>query len=329
MPILDRNFDYVVLDMIESAAKASQTKPLNLGGISGSGGGIGGPPGGFIGRLNQTRVSYDIDELASSGIPISGSSLLDNLNHIRYRLDAVEASGVSGTITVVDDDTPATYTVTDTVHFSGAGVTVVDLGAGDVRVEITATGSGGGGAVDSVNGYTGTVVLSASDIDIVDASGYYTSTNVEDALEEIYEYAATISGGGGGFLLGRNWLPFGGASDTSPLSVTGAIPYAATVDRNFTLKSWANGVLVAGTNDGSNYWTIELWLTSNTGGSAVSLASFDTSAFSPNGWERLSTTTFSTSAITTTAANVLYIRGLKTGSPGNLYISGPSVEVDV
>lgn len=134
--------DYVILDLLESTARNIKAHPLNLGGVSGSAGGVGGPPGGFIGWLPQTRVAYDQDELEVEP-PTGSGSLLDNLNHIRYRLGTLESGG---SLIVMDDDTPATFLDVNTIHFSGAGVLVTDLGGGHVSVGITATGSGGGGS---------------------------------------------------------------------------------------------------------------------------------------------------------------------------------------
>ena len=57
-----------------------------LGGSSGSEGGSGTPPGGFVGQLIQKNAAYDTDELMSVQTT-SASSLLDNLNHIRAWLD--------------------------------------------------------------------------------------------------------------------------------------------------------------------------------------------------------------------------------------------------
>lgn len=63
---------------------ALQNQRLVLGGVRGSGGGGGGPIQPFIGKLTQSRVTYDTDEFAtvttSSG---ELASLVDNLNHIR------------------------------------------------------------------------------------------------------------------------------------------------------------------------------------------------------------------------------------------------------
>ena len=49
--------------------------------------------------------------------------------------------------------------------------------------------------VDSVNGYTGVVVLDAGDIDIVDAGGYFTATEVEAALQEVATSFLPLAGG--------------------------------------------------------------------------------------------------------------------------------------
>ena len=73
----------------------SQGGRMVLGGTAGENGGIGGPPGGFIGQLAQRYVTYDTTEAAT----LSGeSSLVDNLNHIRYRVQQLEA-GSGGAVT--------------------------------------------------------------------------------------------------------------------------------------------------------------------------------------------------------------------------------------
>ena len=101
---MQNRYEYSILEAISNAVRTVKAAPLVLGGVTGSGGGIGGPIGGFVGFLPQTRVAYDLSEIASSGTPLSGMSLLDNLNHIRYRLDML------GSGTFLDlDDTPDTY----------------------------------------------------------------------------------------------------------------------------------------------------------------------------------------------------------------------------
>lgn len=51
---------------------------------------------------------------------------------------------------------------------------------------VTASGGGSGGAVDSVNGETGAVILDAADIDIADSGSHFTATDVEGALTELF-----------------------------------------------------------------------------------------------------------------------------------------------
>jgi len=62
---------------------------------------VGGPPGGFIGYLPQTRVTYDYSELKASGIA-SSPTLLDNLNHIRYKLTHKHVDTVTQTSCVLN-----------------------------------------------------------------------------------------------------------------------------------------------------------------------------------------------------------------------------------
>ena len=88
---INRNFDYYLVEMIENARSFQKLSPLYLGN----------PPGGYIGQLPQTQVRYDLLE---SGILTGSGSLLDNLNHIRYRLNVLESGGTPGSISVYEDD---------------------------------------------------------------------------------------------------------------------------------------------------------------------------------------------------------------------------------
>ena len=103
-------FNINFFQYLEANKRSILATPLNLGGIAGSGGGLGAPPGGFTGYLPQGRVSYDTTEAAYLGFAESGAvdasgvvvsaSLVDNLAHIRYRLNTLE----SGAIEIYDDD---------------------------------------------------------------------------------------------------------------------------------------------------------------------------------------------------------------------------------
>lgn len=87
---LGRDFNVEIAGLVdEQIARLSmgfQGGKPNLGGGPGPDGGSGLPPSGFVGQLIQKKVAYDTSE-ALSVETTSGSSLLDNLNHIRAWLD--------------------------------------------------------------------------------------------------------------------------------------------------------------------------------------------------------------------------------------------------
>lgn len=90
------NYEMMILNLISQSQRYAMARPVILGGVPSESGGAGGPPGGFVGYLTQKRVAYDTLEIASSGVPASGASLYDNLNHIRYRIEVLESGGVGG-----------------------------------------------------------------------------------------------------------------------------------------------------------------------------------------------------------------------------------------
>ncbi len=185
----NRKLDYVIVDMLESTSRNVKAHPMNLGAVGGPLGGAGGPPGGYIGWLPQTRVAYDETEAATlatlpSGLnPPSGWSLVDNLNHIRYRLNILE----SGILIVDDwDSNPTIYNVRE-LTFSGAVVT--DLGNGHALVVVS-----GGGSALTVKEYDGTPTV--NNVDTIIFSGLaVTDLGGGDVLVQ-----ATSSGGGASYL---------------------------------------------------------------------------------------------------------------------------------
>ena len=124
-----------LFEYFDAVRRTTLATPLNLGGITGSGGGVGAPPGGFIGMLPQSRVAYDIEELAyqgfDQGIEISGS-LLDNLAHIRYRIENLE----SGAIAVYENDVLVASGIA-ILDFKGDFVDVVDVGGNQAEITIS------------------------------------------------------------------------------------------------------------------------------------------------------------------------------------------------
>jgi hypothetical protein len=134
----------VILDFLENARRTNTASNiLMLGGANGPGGGVGGPPAGFSGKLPQSRVAYDESEYASLDTP-SGVSLVTNLDHIRARLELLEASGVGGGgIPLTIKSSGATITTnTSIIDFIGAQVTGVGSTA---TVTISGGTSGGSG----------------------------------------------------------------------------------------------------------------------------------------------------------------------------------------
>jgi len=119
---------------LENLKRRIYAQPLNLGGVSSSGGGVGGPPGGFLGLLPQSKITFDKLEAAINTIPDSGASLLDNLNRIRHNIASI--SGVGGAFTVQEDDVEISDVVT-VLNFEGS-LDVTDEGAG----KVTVSGSG-------------------------------------------------------------------------------------------------------------------------------------------------------------------------------------------
>jgi hypothetical protein len=237
-----------MIDLIESAARNYKTNPLNLGAVAGSGGGVGGPPGGYIGWLPQTRVAYDEDEFATlttSGVP----SLLDNLNHLRYRLNILESGG---SIIIEDDNTSSSYSDTTNLHFVGSGVIVTDLGGGEVQVQINATGSGGGGISDAPsdgntygrNNATWVVVSggSGTSLTVEDYDGSPLVTNVDTILFS----GATVTNLGSGDVLVS--FSGGGSEDilhyyNDDLSTQPGMIYTTTkVYASGTLRVYYNGL---------------------------------------------------------------------------------------
>jgi len=115
------------------------------------------------------------------------------------------------------------------------------------------------------------------------------------------------------------YLPMAQYLHSNPLSASPSDPFICTIGTTTTIKRWLQGFYVQTTNDGSNYWTIDLQY----GTSGTSIVSFNTSAKAPNTWY---VNDASGLAQALTAANVwIRVRCTKTNAPGNLYLPGPEV----
>ena len=215
-------------DYFTKVERLSITRPLQLGGWSYSGGGDGGPPGGYLGMLPQGRVAYDYTEAKSLGfVNLSGYTLVDNLNHIRYNVkelqDDVAAIVVSGNMGVtiehngtviannvlVVDTTgylSATYNgsghVTLDVSVSGLGTTLVASGiynetpGGSVTSWTTAYAIRNG----SLQVYWNGMRQLSSDITVTTPQAFTTAFTVTapDTIRVDYETMVAGAGGSGG-----------------------------------------------------------------------------------------------------------------------------------
>lgn len=217
-------FDYerALFGYIENIRQQMMVQPLNLGGVFGPGGGAGGPPGGFVGRLPQSRVTFDTDEaeiwnypVDASGVP-SGVSLVDNLNRIRYRIRQLEVAisgfeggGEGGGHVIQENGTP--FTQRANLNFTG-NVDVSDDSYNDATVvnipSLTVSN-------------TSTVSLSLSDNQLtanviqegirLDALGEPNDTTQLDATTDRHGLLPKLSGNSSEFLNGLGqWATPGG-----------------------------------------------------------------------------------------------------------------------
>lgn len=132
------NYDQYLHGLLQQMERRWNARSLNLGGSPLGGGG---PPGGFVGYLPQTRIAYDNVELETDYTPGSGYSIVDNLNHIRYRVAQLEGASPPSPLSVYDDDSLIASGVT-IINFEGSSI-VTDNGGGEVTVTISGgVGSG-------------------------------------------------------------------------------------------------------------------------------------------------------------------------------------------
>ena len=133
------DFENELLSYLENFKQQIQSRPLNLGGISGSDGGSGGPGGGFVGQLPQSRVTFDTTEAESMSIPSSGQSLLHNLNRIRYRIGSIEDVLASGFALTVQENNTTVATGVLIIDFVNGIIN--SIGNNEVEVYIPRSGT--------------------------------------------------------------------------------------------------------------------------------------------------------------------------------------------
>lgn len=116
-----------------------------------------------------------------------------------------------------------------------------------------------------------------------------------------------------------NVLPFAGYAATGGVGLTANdTMMAVSMSRLLVVLSWTQTIYVATTNDGSNYWTIQI------DDNVTAFASFTTAAIAPNTWSTSNITSFTQPTAAPTSGWIL-IRCVKTGAPGRLFWTNAEV----
>ena len=240
-------FANTIFGYLDEVKNTINLRPLYLGGFASTDGGAGGPPGGFQGYLPQMRVAYDtteaeisgflsINPYTASGVLIS-ASLLDNLNHIRYRLSVVEAvAGVSSGVI------NATITVYDSGSLVDTDITVLDFGD---NLNVTQT-AGNRVLIDAVDTYhviedDGTPVTQRSNLNFVGSGVAVTDDAGNDAT------IVTIDNTGGHTILDEG-TPL---TQRAELNFTGDGVYVSDIGGITTVT--ISGVTVSGGSGASTF----------------------------------------------------------------------------
>lgn len=267
-------YETTFFSYFENLKRSIRAMPLNLGGIVATTSGmVGGPPGGFVGYLPQSRVAYDTMELALSGFMspspynpsgyLISASLLDNLNHIRYRIAVVEALAFGGGTLRIDEDGSLVASGITVLNFTGPSVDADSTGPGEVTITIS------GGADEKAKVSSNDTTTNYLENKLIAGSNITIAVNNEGANEQL-QISATVSGIPGNdekVKISSNDTTadylFGKLTIVSPLTLTEvndgsdehiAIGYGtngifqAKVSNNDTVYNYLENKIVAGTN---------------------------------------------------------------------------------
>lgn len=181
MTPINTEFYERVIGLADQNLLRSRIEPLWLGGDAGPSGGQGLRPGGFIGQLIQTYVAYDNTEASTI---VGSGSLLDNLNHIRYRISTLSGIVTSGLSFINLIDVPTSYE-----GFEGQVVVVNETGDGLTFTNTIA--GGGGGRVENI--YRWSVDSGVNTLDLPDVAEiiYYLTKDGLTLDPLVYELSST------------------------------------------------------------------------------------------------------------------------------------------
>jgi len=127
------DFPAYLQELLERNRQITRIQPTHLGGSSGSDGGTGAPPGGFVGKLSQKYITYDSTEAETTSTG-SNSSIVDNLNHIRWRITNM-STGSGGSSGSLSNATP------EPIGTAYAGISGLGSRADHVHAHGNQTGS--------------------------------------------------------------------------------------------------------------------------------------------------------------------------------------------
>lgn len=137
--IISDSIERKIMSEIDEMGKFLRNATINLGGIDGSNGGGGSR---FIGKLPQTKVTFDTTESTDSTIPASGLSLLINLNRIRSGVSLGDgvilprhlSSGV-GVVKVIVEDIDGSPSISASKIIITDGL-LTDMGGGVAKLDL-------------------------------------------------------------------------------------------------------------------------------------------------------------------------------------------------
>jgi hypothetical protein len=180
-PTIVRDYQQQLIQTILDLSRQQNwwSSPINLGGGPGDDGGSGIPIGNFFGQLIQSKVAFDTTEAENLDIPVSGSSLVTNLNRIRYRIGQIEGSG--GVYTGIS--------IWENGVFLASGITNLDLINFDLTVSGNVATISGGFVVQKDD------ILIASGVTVLNFEGSGVQDVSSDGPNKV---TVTLSGGGGG-----------------------------------------------------------------------------------------------------------------------------------
>jgi hypothetical protein len=109
----------------------------------------------------------------------------------------------------------------------------------------------------------------------------------------------------------------------APLPVSAAgllIGGTLSSSRSLYLLRWTCKTFVNTTNNGANYWTVQLQTQNRATGAFATIASINTSAQAAGVGVYTDTTSFSTNPVSGATYGGLFLNLVKTGTPGTIYV---------